>query len=855
MQIKNLLAVSLIILSSCNLLPDHYPESGVSKRLSKHRSERISDLQYVLDINVPSDKNEKIQASSQISFKLNATNEDIFLDYKASNDQLLEIIINTDTIAPQIVNEHIKLPSSSLSESNSVKVKFIMGDGALNRNDNYFYALFVPDRARTAIPCFDQPDIKGNFSVNMTIPENWEGIANGPQIITQALENKKIIEFGASKPISTYLWAFAAGEFKRITKTWKGKKIGLYHMVNDSLKLDRNVNTIFDQTIKSLNWLENYCDYDYPFETYNLLAIPSFQFGGMEHPGATYYRSELIFLDDKPTQNEKLRRANLIAHETAHMWFGDLVTMPWFNEVWLKEVFANFMADKITQPWFPEINHQLRFLLAHFPSAYSVDRTEGANPINQKLNNLKNAGTLYGSIIYHKSPIVMAQLEDMAGPDIVQLGIQEYIHNYAYSNATWNDLINCIDKHTENDLKVWSNAWVNEPGRPSIKSVADENNPTNWKLVQSEEHNGRASENTYWPQEINLSIDSSIFKYDFFDALIPTDSKPSSTNSLFFSDAKGYGLFIMNDEQLEYWMNSSHKIDDPLLRGRACINLFENFLDGSIPPSRYINHLLKSIKNENEAILINQYCTQLKSVFWNFISEDQWKPLSLKIEQNLMAKLDSSEDPAIRKTLYRCWLNIALSDNALDSMGKLCTSAINPISISLSDKDKIDLIAQLAIKQHPNWKSLYNEVHSDLKNPELRAMLEFVLPSLSDNAQERDAFWTSLSDVRNRQKEKWVELSLSYLHHPLRSQQSVSYLNSTIYLLEEIQKTGDIFFPIGWLKNSLNQHSSPIALNIVNDFLIQNPEYPEHLKLKILQNSDNLKRSLSIKERYLNSTE
>ncbi len=112
-----------------------------------------------------------------------------------------------------------------------------------------------------------------------------------------------------------------------------------------------------------------------------------------------------------------LGRASVIAHETAHMWFGDLVTMRWFNDVWMKEVFANFMAAKIVNPSFPEVNHELRFLLSHYPAAYEVDRTPGANAIRQPLANLNEAGSLYGAIIYQKAPIVMRHLESLMGED------------------------------------------------------------------------------------------------------------------------------------------------------------------------------------------------------------------------------------------------------------------------------------------------------------------------------------------------------------------------------------------------------------------------------------------------------
>ena len=154
----------------------------------------------------------------------------------------------------------------------------------------------------------------------------------------------------------------------------------------------------------------------------------------------------------------------MIAHETAHMWFGDLVTMRWFNDVWMKEVFANFMAAKIVNPSFPEVNHDLRFLLAHYPAAYEVDRTAGTNAIRQPLDNLNEAGSLYGAIIYQKAPVIMRHLERLLGADSFRDGLREYLSAHTFANATWTDLIAVLDRRTPVDLAAWSQVWVETAG-------------------------------------------------------------------------------------------------------------------------------------------------------------------------------------------------------------------------------------------------------------------------------------------------------------------------------------------------------------------------------------------------------
>ena len=214
-----------------------------------------------------------------------------------------------------------------------------------------------------------------------------------------------------------------------------GRTFHMYHRETDDAKVARNREAAFDLHAAALRWMEDYTGISYPFDKFDFVLIPSFQYGGMEHPGAILYRASSLLLDEAVTQNQLLARASVIAHETAHMWFGDLVTMSWFDDVWTKEVFANFMAAKIVNPSFPDVDHDLRFLLTHYPAAYAVDRTEGANPIRQQLRNLADAGSLYGAIIYQKAPIAMSHLEARIGEDTFRDGLRDYLTRFQFGRA------------------------------------------------------------------------------------------------------------------------------------------------------------------------------------------------------------------------------------------------------------------------------------------------------------------------------------------------------------------------------------------------------------------------------------
>ena len=297
-------------------------------------------------------------------------------------------------------------------------------------------------------------------------PAKWQSAANGAELSRTTSGDRTTVTFAETQPLPTYLVAFIAGDFKIETAERNGRTYRMFHRETDAAKVARNREAIFDLHARALEYLENYTAIPYAFGKFDFVAIPAFQFGGMEHAGKILYNASGLLLDESATQNQMLGRASVIAHETAHMWFGDLVTMRWFNDVWMKEVFANFMAAKIVNPSFPAVNHDLRFLLSHYPAAYEVDRTPGANPIRQVLDNLNEAGSMYGAIIYQKAPVVMRHLEALLGEDNFRDGLREYLKAHAFANATWPDLITVLDRRTPLDLQAWSTRVGRAAGPP-----------------------------------------------------------------------------------------------------------------------------------------------------------------------------------------------------------------------------------------------------------------------------------------------------------------------------------------------------------------------------------------------------
>ncbi len=813
---------------------------GVSWELASYRKAHISNVNYNLEFRIPENKEQQIQALEVLSFDLDEVEGDLQLDFRESVDKLKGIIVNDANQEINFQNEHIIIDKERLKVgTNKIEINFFAGESSLNRNEEYLYTLFVPDRARTAFPCFDQPNLKATYDLTLNLPMSWSAIANAPIQILNVVDGRKAIKFHKSDLISTYLFSFVAGKFKAINRKIGGREMTMIHRETDQAKVDRNVDLIFYLHDASIKWLEQYTGIKYPFKKFDFALIPSFQYGGMEHVGAIQYRASSLFLDESPSQSRLLSRASLIAHETAHMWFGDLVTMDWFDDVWTKEVFANFMAAKMVNPSFPDIDHDLNFHVRHYPSAYSVDRTEGANPIRQNLPNLNEAGQMYGAIIYNKAPIMMRQLEMMVGENKFQEGMQEYLQTYSNKNATWPDLIRILNRKTSADLIEWSNVWVNTPDRPHF-------NLKNGKLGQSDpKEQGRV-----WFQQ--FTVESLKKDADNYNIMSPTMAQLDlsvypeqffTQDALFNANGTGYGVFpISKDIITNHWRTMSD-----LEKGVAFINLYEQFLEGNvITPEEYIELIKWVVVQEKNQLMLNLVLSQLNRVYWSFLTNEQRERLAPDLERTLYHCMsDKAETPSQKKIFFNAFRNVTITDNNVNRLYDIWIGASHAKvpGLNLSENDRTSLAGQLAIKMPLQAQTIIDKQLAAIENPDRKRRFEFIKPSLSNSVEVRDAFFESLSNEENRQTESWVLGALGYLHHPLRREAAVKYIRPSLDLLQEIQITGDIFFPKRWLDQNLGNHNSKEAVEAVEEFLESNPDYNRQLKMKIQQSADMMKRA------------
>ncbi|MFT4748414.1 MAG: aminopeptidase N [Pseudohongiellaceae bacterium] len=820
-------------------------EQGVSWQLAEHRSQTLSGLRYSYKLTIPDSINSPITGILTVSFNWNDESaQPIVLDFLSPMERVKTLSVNSIETNWLASSDHIVIaPSAFSSGLNSIELEFDVGDEAFNRSSDFLYALFVPDRAHYSLPLFDQPNLKGRVTWEVTAPENWRVVANGPQETTTQLDGQTRFQFSETEPMPSYLFAIAAGKFEIETAVINGREFNMFHRETDALKVTRNKDEVFKLHADTLAWLEEYTQIDYPFKKFDFVLIPSFQYGGMEHPGGILYRAASVFLDETATQQQILGRASLIAHETAHMWFGDLVTMNWFDDVWTKEVFANFMAAKIVNPAFPEVDHELRFLTAHHPSAYAVDRTEGANQIRQPLENLRFAGTLYGAIIYQKAPIVMRHLENRIGEEAFREGMREYLATYSYGNASWPDLIAILDKLTPEDLNSWSQVWVSEAGRPNI--MVQRQGDDVLISQQDPQAQGRV-----WPQTLNVRAGSLGASENFTIELgeQPQRLIGAGKNDFILPNGSGleYGNFILDEPSRSYLIDNISQLEPALLRGAAWVTLWDQLLAGYLAPSVFTDSLLNALPIEQNELIVDRLLGYLGRIYWNYGGAEERGNLAPQIEVLLWSQVNSDRSRSARSAFYASYRQLALSEEGTARLERLWLGEESVEGLPLSETDQIALASGLALRGLSNAEDILDQQRQRIQNPDRLARFDFVRPALSSNLASRKAFFEFLAQAENRNREAWVLNGLQYLHHPLRVADSIEFIQPALELLTEIQATGDIFFPSRWLDVNLGGHNSIEAADIVTAFLNESESLSPRLRLKVLQSSDRLFRSAGL---------
>ncbi|WP_137989298.1 aminopeptidase N [Streptomyces vilmorinianum] len=457
----------------------------------------------------------------------------------------------------------------------------------------YLYTQYEPADARRVYATFEQPDLKAPHRFSVTAPEGWTVWSNG----AGEQDGDGVWRFAETAPISTYITCVVAGPYHYVTDTYKRGEIEipLGAMCRKGLAKHFDADDVFLVTKQGFDFFHDNFDYPYPFGKYDQAFVPEYNLGAMENPGMVTFREEYIYRG-KVTQAAYERRANVILHEMAHMWFGDLVTMVWWDDLWLKESFADFMgsfslaeATRFTNSWVTFANNRKAW-------AYRADQLPSTHPITADIRDLEDAKLNFDGITYAKGASVLKQLVAYAGRDAFLEGARRYFKRHAYGNTRLADLLSVLEETSGRDMKAWSRSWLQTAGvntlTPEVTYDA-EGRITELAVVQAGEElrPHRAAVGLY-----RLSPGGELVRY----ARAEADVTGARTVVAELAGAERPELVLVNDDDLTYCKIRFDErslatlrahlgdITDPLARALCWSALWNMTRDGLMPARDFV---------------------------------------------------------------------------------------------------------------------------------------------------------------------------------------------------------------------------------------------------------------------------
>ena len=791
---------------------------GVTKELAQHRKANISNVIYDLTFNIPANQNEQVTGSAVICFDVKKS-EDIILDFQGGFDGNCVAIIPKNKkktkfkkihFQANYQNEHIIIPKDMVVEgSNRIELRFASLDKALNRNQDYLYTIFVPDLARSVFPCFDQPDLRAMFMTKLNTPAGWKTMISD-----------------SSGPLPTFLYSFVAGVFNEKTGERDGHHMRALYRENDPDKVAQ-IDSIFNEAGHAIKWMEGYTGIACPFKEYGLAILPNFQLGGQEHPGAIQFNDRLLFLDKIATQEDALRRMELIAHATAHLWFGGLVSLKWFDDLWANEVFTSFAASKITHRHYDQVSFDLNFIKTHQAEAIATDRTEGTHPIAMELTNANHASLLYDNIIFDKTAVVMRMLENMMGPDVLQNGLNKYLSKYQFNNASWDDLVNILAAEAPQlNIRQFGKVWVQEKGMPDIHTSYQGGQLV---IKQSDPYN----RGVFWPEKFQVRVINDLGKSVTYDVdmqqpvmSIKLPRKPDCI--LPNTDGRGYGRFTLDDEYVKLLPRRLITTRNDVNRYCLLLTIHDNYLRGKLPPSHFGELFRLMCKEKNPLIM----ATALEHMFK--IVRDVNIEQRAALELCVMDLLGENKSNECHQYVIRMMTRVASSPEVLQQLETIWKRHNDPL---LNENDYNEIAYRLAIMHPKRWQEILNTQRARLTNEDMRKEFDYVSRACNPDPVERTNVFNSLLRPENRIQEPWAIYTLYLLNSDVFEPQSNSYIEPSLKSLEYIQQTSNVYFPEYWMKVLMADHKSKEAALIVENFMKANPNYPENLRNKALEAS------------------
>jgi aminopeptidase N len=833
---------------------------GVSAALAIERAALISDVRYDLAFDLTASDSAFGRSVARFTLRRAA---DVILDFRGPS--LAAVRANGQLLPDVNFNgHHVRIPARHLrAGANRVDLEFssrIAPSGAsiIRVRDpsdslDYLYTLLVPSDAQQLFPCFDQPDLKARVTLTLTTPPEWTAVANGPRVWSSKGSRGVTYAFAETEPISTYLIAFAAGPW--IEKTAAGSTRDMRVFVRRSRAEEADADSLVAIHERALTWLERYFDSRYPFKKLDLVLAPAFPFGGMEHPGAIFYSEERFIFREQPTLVQRLARASTIYHEVAHQWFGDLVTMRWFDDLWLKEGFATFMAARMQAALDPASEAWKGFHLRTKPPAYAVDGSEGTTSVYQTLPNLDLAKSNYGPIVYNKAPAVLRQLEYTVGERAFQDGIRRFLRRYAYANATWRELLDVIGEAAGRSLREWGDHYIQRPGMPVVEHSMTLADGLIARLTLSQRPARQLSGRQPWPIRTELVLHYHGGEARRFDltlaaeSLVVRDVVELPAPAFAFANGRdyAYGIFLPDSAGIARLERGIGLVPDGLERALLWGALWDAVRETRYEPERFVALILRELPRERDEQIAAAVLGRLTRALGTYVDVASDDSLQAAAEAML---LSAARDPArsygTRRAHLNAYIRVARSPGGLVTLDAMLDSVtFGPDTLGLPTRWSV--VARLLALGAPGAVERYDTLKAADRSAEGARQAFAAWAARPDSAVKRAYFERYFADAALN--EDWATASLAAFNDPSQEALTLSFLRPALDSLPWVQANRRIFYLGAWLGAFVESRRTRAALDTVRRFLAERPDLGQDIRLKVLQSVDEVERAVAIRER------
>jgi len=500
----------------------------------------------------------------------------------------------------------------------------------------YLYSQFeVPD-SRRVFAVFEQPDLKATFQFTVTAPPSWVVISNSPTPQPEDVETGTRWVFPATGILSSYVTAIVAGPYVSVhdeLTSSDGRVIPLGIFARKSLSEFLDSDYIFEKTKQGFEYYEKHFKYPYPFEKYDQLFVPEFNAGAMENAGAVTFTETYVFRS-KVTDAIKERRVVTILHELAHMWFGDLVTMKWWNDLWLNESFAEWASTIATAEATEWTEAWTTFQAMEKSWAYKQDQLPSTHPVVATINDLEDVQVNFDGITYAKGGSVIKQLVAWVGLDAFMAGVAAYFAKHARGNTELRDLLVELEKTSGRELTEWSKLWLETAGvntlRPEIE-LDDDGTIASFAVLQSADPEyptirpHRLAIGFYTLTDGKLVRDQSVeIDVDGERTDVPELVGQERPDLVLVNDEDlAYAKIRLDDQSLAVAIEHLSDIEDPLARAIVWGAAWDATRDAETPPSDYVQLVLGNIAAETESTTIRTTLTQLTTVARYYVAPER----------------------------------------------------------------------------------------------------------------------------------------------------------------------------------------------------------------------------------------